>query len=135
MTDHGTQRIKLETFKMNVTEAIRAHNNHAQNIAAKHYENAADTAINNYAPLQDTLYFLSTQAESSTNWTLGQSINNAIKGGYEQPLRDITALIDDPRVRETLDECIKATHEGRKALTGKFNRELINTSSGKYRLP
>ncbi|RJQ22557.1 hypothetical protein C4580_00715 [Candidatus Woesearchaeota archaeon] len=119
-TDSGTYR--RHTFKMSLTEAVRAHANHEQDIAAKHYRAAIGSAQNGHAYLSQLIFFLQSQAESTSNWPLSSALNHAHKGGYTEELDALSALLEDPSVKKVYDEYLGAIRNSQRPVTRRLPR-------------
>ena len=107
---YGTGTYRNTTFKMSLTEALRAHVNHEINDAVKHYNSAIGGARTGHAYLLCPLLFLQSQAAT---WPFANAIKHAYKAGYSQELSDISQLIEDPAVRDVYKQYLLAVQENR----------------------
>ena len=110
------------TFKMSLTEALRAHANHELDDAARHYKAAISGANNGYAALAGPISFFQTQAESTAQWTLAQMLRNAEQLGFGDQLDGIARVIEDPNVRATYERYLAAVRDGKRPVSERLPR-------------
>jgi len=121
-SDYGTGTYRNNTFKMSITEGVRAHNEHDLATAANHYKAAVRGASNGYATFAEPLLFLQSQAESQACWSLADALKNAQAVGFEDELTHLGNLIDDPSIKQIYTEYLGAVRQGERPVTRRIAR-------------
>ncbi len=100
------------TFKMSLTEAVRAHVNHELPDAIKQYTAALSGANNGHAYLAHAIAFLQSQAAGKVKrLPFSEAVRNADKLGFSTELDGISRIIEDPSVRTVYDSYLSAARE------------------------